>query len=218
MSLPQKYDRRIRRVLRLRAVWQPGAVIDLGDVVTLRRGVFVPVEAFSDFRVSFRRKRGKEAELTLNSRGVSETLIQAGEQLDSAAALKPNLRAQLEIRFDRSNAYYLRTPKLGSVVMDNLASVGRTVATLDSWDFARNYIVWKVLEAEQFTFIGSREKNRKIVFSGQGKALTRLLTAGISTGITRTSSKKLDLEIVGTGGPVAIGVTRVRRDGRLRDV
>ena len=47
MSLPRKYARRIRRVLGLRAVWQPGAVVELGDIVTLRRGIFVPVESLS---------------------------------------------------------------------------------------------------------------------------------------------------------------------------
>jgi len=218
MSLPKKYDRRIRRILGLRAVWQPGAVIDLGDIVTLRRGVFVPVEALSDFGVSFRKKRGKEAELTLSSQGVSETLFQAGEEVSDLSNLKPNAKAQLEIRFDRSNAYYLRAPKLNSVVMDNLAAVGRAVAKLDDWDFGRNYVVWKVLQAKQFTFIGSRQKIRRIAFSGSGKALARLLTTGVSAGITKTSSRKLDLEIIGQGGSIAIGVTRIRRDGKLRDV
>ncbi|MCH7780922.1 MAG: hypothetical protein IH848_08750, partial [Acidobacteria bacterium] len=189
-----------------------------GDIVTLRRGVFVPVEALSDFGVSFRKKRGKEAELTLSSQGVSETLFQAGEEVSDLSNLKPNAKAQLEIRFDRSNAYYLRAPKLNSVVMDNLAAVGRAVAKLDDWDFGRNYVVWKVLQAKQFTFIGSRQKIRKIAFSGSGKALARLLTSGVSIGITKTSSRKLDLEIIGKGGAIAIGVTRIRRDGKLRDV
>ena len=218
MSLPQKYARRIRRVLGLRAVWQPGAVIDLGDIAVLRRGVFVPVEALSDFGVSFRTKRGKQTELTLNSQGVSETLIQAGNRLEDIGDLKPGPKARLEIGFDRSNTYYLRTPELNAVAMDNLAAVGRAVAKLPGWDFARNYIVWKVLRAKQFTFIGSLKKNRKIVFSGSGRALTRFLGSGVSAGITRTAGTKLDLEMIGAGGPVAIGVTRVRRDGRLRDV
>ncbi|NIM01173.1 MAG: hypothetical protein GTN89_10060 [Acidobacteria bacterium] len=218
MSLPRKYDRRIRRVLGLRAVWQPGAVIDLGDVVTLRRGIFVPVEALSDFGVRFRRKRAKTAELTLNSQGVSETLFQAGREVDGAGDLEPNVKAALEIRFERDNAYYLRTPRLVSTAMDNVGAVGRAVARLPEWDFSRNYVVWKVLLAEQFTFIGSRRRNRTIEFSGSGKAVGRLLTSGLSTGVTRSSSRKLDLEIIGTGGPIAIGVTRVRRDGKLRDV
>jgi hypothetical protein len=96
--------------------------------------------------------------------------------------------------------------------------VGRAVAKLPDWDFGRNYVVWKVLQAKKFTFIASRQKNRKITFSGSGKALAKLLTSGVSAGVTRTSSKKLDLEIIGAGGPIAIGVTRIRRDGKLRDV
>jgi len=218
MSLPKKYDRRIRRVLGLRAVWQPGAVIDLGDIVTLRRGVFVPVEALSDFGITFRKKRGKETALTLNSQGVSETLLQGGAEIEDVRDLKQNTTAQLEISFGRKDAYYLRTPTLTSTAMDNLAAVGRAAARLEAWDFRRNYIVWKVFVAKQFTFVGSHQKNRKIVFSGRGKAVAKLLTTGLSGGITKTSSRKLDLEIIGAGGPIAIGVTRVRRDGKLRDV
>jgi hypothetical protein len=218
MSLPKKYDRRIRRVLGLRAVWHPGAVIELGDIVMLRRGVFVPVEALSDFGVSFRKKRGRETELTLNAQGVSDTLIQGGAEVASAEDLRPGVPAQLEISFDRNDTYYLRTPRLVSTAMDNLAAVGRAAARLSDWDFRRNYIVWRVLQATQFTFIGSRRKGRKIVFSGSGKAVAKLLAGGGSGGVTKTSSRKLDLEMIGAGGPIAIGVTRIRRDGKLRDV
>ena len=218
MSLPKKYDRRIRKVLGLRAVWHPGAVIDLGDIVTLRRGVFVPVEALSDFGVSFRKKRGKETELTLNAQGVSETLIQAGVEVPDIESLKATAKTRLEINFDRNDSYYLRTPRLISTAMDNLAAVGRAVARRGDWDFRRNYVVWKVFRATQFTFIASRQKSRKIVFSGSGRAVGKLLTSGVSAGVTKTSSRKLDLEMIGAGGPIAIGVTRIRRDGKLRDV
>ncbi len=218
MSLPQKYARRIRRVLGLRAVWQPGAVIELGDIVTLRRGIFVPVEALSDYGIRFRRKRARAAELVLHSQGVSETLFQAGREIDGTDDLEPDVGATLEIRFERDNAYSLRTPKLASTAMDNLGAVGRAVARVPGWDFGRSYVVWKVLRADQFTFIGSRRRNRGITFAGSGKAVGRLLRSGRSTGLTRSSSRKLDLEIVGQGGAIAIGVTRVRRDGRLRDV
>ncbi len=133
MSLPKKYSRRIRRVLGLRAVWQPGAVVDLGDVVTLRRGVFVPVEALSDFGVSFRRKRGKASQLTLSAQGVTETLVQAGDEVRDLSDLEPNTQARLEIRFASSNSYHLRTPKMSSTAMDDLAAVGRAVAKLGDW-------------------------------------------------------------------------------------
>lgn len=218
MSLPKKYSRRIRRVLGLRAVWQPGAVVDLGDVVTLRRGVFVPVEALSDFGVSFRRKRGKASQLTLSAQGVTETLVQAGDEVRDLSDLEPNTQARLEIRFASSNSYHLRTPKMSSTAMDDLAAVGRAVAKLGDWDFGRNYIVWKVLSAERFTFLGSRRRNRSVAFTGSGSALAKLLTTGAPVGVRRTSERKLDLEIVGRGGPIAIGVTRIRRDGKLRDV
>ena len=78
-------------------------------------------------------------------------------------------------------------------------------------------VVGKGAAAAQ-AFVHSGAKNRKVIFSGSGRALARLLTQGASAGVTKTSGHKLDLELVGAGGPLAIGVTRIRRDGRLRDV
>jgi len=126
------------------------------------------------------------------------------------------LRGKLQDDRDRSRLAF--DPFTARACHQNLAAVGRAVAKLGDWDFGRNYVVWKVLQAKQFTFIGSRQKIRKIAFSGSGKALARLLTSGVSIGITKTSSRKLDLEIIGKGGAIAIGVTRIRRDGKLRDV
>ena len=218
MSLPKKYDRRIRRILQLRAVWQPGAAIDLGDIVTLRRGVFVPVDSLADHSISFRKKAGQQTQLSLNAQGVSETLIQGNTEIPDVSDLIPSLKAKLEIVFKRSNTYHLRTPKLKATSIDDLRKVGQKAAESEDWNFQRNYIVWKVLTAEEFSFLGSLQRNRKIVFSGSGKAIVKLLTTGISAGVTRTSSRKLDLEIRGKGGPVVMGVTRIRRDGELRDV
>jgi hypothetical protein len=218
MSLPKKYDRRIQRILRLRAVWQPGATIDLGDIVTLRRGVFVPVDSLGDHGITFRTKTGEEAELNLNAQGVSETLIQGDAEISDASELMPNVNARLEIEFKRANTYHLRTPKLKATSIDNLRRVGKRAAKVEGWDFQRDRIVWKVLTARDFSFLGSLQRNRKVTFSGSGKAIVKLLTAGVAAGVTKTSKRKLDLEINGEGGPIVIGVTRIRRDGRLRDV
>jgi hypothetical protein len=218
VSLPKKYDRRIQRLLQLRAVWEPGAAIDLGDIVTLRRGVFVPVDSLADLGISFRKKAGREAELSLSAQGVAETLLQADTEIPDVSDLIPSVKAKLEIVFKRANTYHLRTPKLKATSIDNLRAVGKKAAKSGDWNFQRNHIVWKVLTAEEFSFLGSLQKNRKIAFSGSGKAIAKLMTAGISAGLTRTSSRKLDLEIHGKGGPIVIGVTRIRRDGQLRDV
>ena len=68
-KLPVKYDKRLRKVLGYHAVWEPGATISLGDVVTLKNGIFTDVDRLSDLGVRFRKERREEAQLTLNAQG-----------------------------------------------------------------------------------------------------------------------------------------------------
>lgn len=217
-KLPIKYDKRMRQVLGYRAVWEPGTAISLGDVATRKNGIFTDVARLADFGVRFRRERRKAAQLTLSAQGVSETLLQAGVQVPAPEDLKPNVEAELTIRFSRSNTYHLKTTTLSGEDIGDLLQVGRKLAKRDDWRFADYYVVWRMLSAKDFTFLGSLRKNREISLSGKGKAVARYLTAGVSAGLSKTSSLKLDLELIGTGGPIAIGVTRFRKDGRPRDV
>jgi len=217
-KLPVKYDKRLRRVLGYRAVWEPGATISLGDVVTLKKGVFTDVSRLSDFGVSFRKERRRGAQLTLNAQGVSETLFQAGVEVPSAGALKPSVQAELTIRFNRANSYHLKTTKLSGEDIGNLVQVGRQIVKLDDWSFGGYWVVWRVLSARDFTFLGSIARNREISFTGSGKSIAKYVDSGMSANIRRSSGRKLDLEIIGSSGPIAIGVTRIKKNGRPRDV
>lgn len=217
-SLPVKYDKRLRKVLGYRAVWEPGAPVSLGAVMTLKRGLLVDQANLSDFGVSFRRKKRQAAQLSLNAQGVSETLVQAGVEVPSVSALTPSGKAELKVKFGRSDTYSLRSTSLSGEDISNLLHVARAVAKLADWRFRDFYVVWRILTAKDFTFLGSLQKNREISFSGTGKAIEKYLNAGVSAGISRSSGRKLDLELIGEGGPVAIGVTRITRKGRTRDV
>ena len=66
-GIPQKYDKRLRNVLGYRAVWEPGASIALGDVVTMRKSLFNDVATLADWGITFRKKKRKAARLTLNA-------------------------------------------------------------------------------------------------------------------------------------------------------
>jgi hypothetical protein len=217
-KLPVKYDKRLRQVLGYRAVWEPGSTFSLGDVVKHRKGLFTDVGALSEFGVTFKRESRQEAKLTLNAQGVSETLIQGGVELTSLSELKPSVKAQLKIKFGRSNTYHLKTTKLSGQDIGNLLQVGRQIARLSDWRFGEYYVVWRILNAKDFTFLGSLRRNRELSFSGTGKAIAKYMSTGASTNISKSSSAKLDLEIIGSGGPVAIGVTRIKKNGQPRDV
>jgi len=216
--LPVKYDKRLMQVLGYRAVWEPGASISLGDIVTRKNGIFTDIDRLSDHGVTFRKETRKEAELSLNAQGVSETLFQFGAEVPSAADLVPSAKASLTIKFNSENSYHLKTTKLTGADIGNLAAVGRQIAQLDGWRFRDYYVVWRILIAKDFTFLGSIRRNREVSFSGTGKAIVKYLESGVSTHISRTRSMKLDLELIGATGPIAIGVTRFKQNGRPRDV
>ena len=213
-----KYDRRLRSVLGYRAVWEPGATISLGDVVTRKRGLFTDVARLSDWGVRFRRERRREARLTLNAQGVSETLLQLGAEVAGVSDLKPDIEAELKIRFGQSHSYCLKTTSLSGEDIGDMARVGRRITAIEDWRFRDYWVVWRVLVAKDFTFLGSMGKNREISLAGSGKSIAKFLESGVSGALERSSSRKLDLEIIGSQGPIAIGVTRIRKDGRLRDV
>lgn len=219
MSLPSKYDRRIKLAMGMRAVWEPGTTIALGDVVTLKDGIFTDIAHLKkDFAVGFRSGRSQDKSLTLNARGVSTTVVQGGVSVPDLASLAPTAKADASIQFERRDTYFLRTPELKGKDIDNLRQVGRAVAKIPDWSHRDYYIVWKVLSAKQFTFLGNLSKKRAINFSGTGRAIIKFLTLGLSAGVAKTSTVDMDIEIVGAGGPIVIGVTRVKKNGQLRDV
>lgn len=215
MSLPAKYDRRIKRALNLHAVWEPGDSIALGDIVTRDRGgTFTDESRLSDFGINFRKKRSRAKSLSFNAQGVSTLLFQGGEPIN-ASALNRNASASVEVRFERESTYLLRTPALRGEDIDDLLQVGRAVKKLPDWEFRRFYIVWKVLTASKFTFLGSRRKGRSITFAGKGGAVLKFLDVGATAGLTVSGTQSLEVKIVGTGGPVVIGVARVKKNGRI---
>ena len=219
MSLPKKFDDRLRTLMNRRAAWPPGVPVDLGAIVSLKNGVFTPVDSLSDHGVTFKKKIGKASQLSLSAQGVRETLFQGNASVPSLDALAANAKARLRIEFTRSDTYFLRTPKLTTETIGDLKNVGRVVARNGVLsNFQQEYIVWQVMTAEDFVFLASKKAGTEVTFSGDVSAMEKLMDAGITAEVSVRSSRNLEFTIKGEGGPVAIGVTRIGRDGTLRDI
>jgi hypothetical protein len=216
-TLHAKYDRHLRTALGYRAVWEPGAPISVGNVVAFKDGVPTTVATLEDFGIPLREEPRKADRLNLSARGVNEILFQAGVPVPILSALDPAAPAELRIQFRRSFTYQLRATELSGGDIANLVEVGRNIAARPDWRFGDYYVVWRILVSRDFTFFGSREKNCNIALSGSGRAIADYLTTGVSGGISRTSRTNVDLEIIGAGGPVALGVTRISKDGWALD-
>jgi hypothetical protein len=67
----------------------------------------------------------------------------------------------------------------------------------------------------EVVFIRGVCRVRPQVESTAGKAIVSFLTLGLSTQLEKTSAQSLTVEIFGQGGPVAMGVVRVKKNGEL---
>lgn len=219
MSLAGKFERKLSQVLKLHAVWEPGSAVELGDVMVKKGGVFTDVASLTrDFGVRFRRTKASDRSLAFESQGVSVTLLQAGVAVGGPDALDKSKDAEVKIEFRREETFVLRTPELRGAEIDDLLQVGQKLRERPDWRPGDYHVVWKLLEAKQFTFLGNVRKNRSVSFSGKGAAIAKFVTFGLGGGIERTSGGRVDVEILGTGGPVAIGLARIGRSGKPRIV
>lgn len=215
MSLAKKYGNRLRTQLRFRAVWPPGTNIQVGDVLTFQDDFFHPVANLNDFGVGYQSEEAlRFGGLRLNALGVRNTIFQGGAEV-SLSQLDLNAEAELKISFSEQDGYFLRTPDLIGTQTENLLGLAQKVVAIPNWKFGKYFIAHTIYRAEEFVFLASKAKRRTVKFGGAGKAIVSFLTLGLSTQLEKTSAQSLSIEIFGQGGPVAMGVVRVKKNGEL---
>jgi hypothetical protein len=216
LGLPEKFDKRLKNSLGLRAAWPPGSPIEVGDVLLRDDGIFKPIGSLKhDFGVTYRKEAvSKERSVTFQAQGVSTSILQLGVEV-SWAAIDPNAMAEVKIDFNREETYLIRTPQLTGRGIDNMIKVGRQVAQLDEWRHGDYYIAWRVYSATDFAFLGNLAKQRTVKFGGKGSAIVKLLTFGATAGVSKVSQSSVAVEIVGEKGPIAVGVAKIKDDGRV---
>ena len=121
----------------------------------------------------------------------------------------------MKIAFTEQNGYFLRTPDLTGTQIDNLLGVANEVVSVPNWKYGKYFIAHTVYRAEEFVFLASKAKRRTVKFGGVGKAILSFLSLGLSAQLEKTSAQSLTVEIVGRGGPVALGIARIKRSGEL---
>lgn len=214
--MPEKYDRRLKDNLDLRAVWLPGTEIAVGDVLEHKDGVFRPISNLQKFKVRFTMKAlSRKTSLSFQSKGVSWTVVQVGAKIDPLN-LDAKAEAEVKLEFKKEDAYFIRTPELTGVGIPDLISVGRALRDNPEWDYNGYFIAWQVYWAREFAFLASKSKKSSIKFSGGGKAIQNFLTVGASAGVHKVAASGVIIEMVGAGGPVAMRVRRVKKNGKLR--
>lgn len=215
MGLPEKFDKRLKNNLGLRAVWLPGTEIGLGDILQRNKGIFEPIGNLSDFGVNFRSKKlGGKMSLKFQARGVSSTVLQAGIKIDPTQ-IDAKADAELKVEFKNKNTYFIRTPQLAGVGISDLMKVGKAIKNLPDWRYKEYFIAWRVYRAKEFVFLGNQSRNRTVRLRGLGSGILDFLTLGASANVARVTAGSVTIEMIGEGGPVAMSTTRIKKDGQI---
>ena len=215
MSLVRKYDKTLRRRTALRAVWLPGTEVRVGDIMLLKDGALISVGNLKSKNIPYKEcSIGEAQSINLQSSGVSKTLMQNGVKV-SVDKLDTSANAELKISFNDVNSYFLRTPVLSGTGLENAMGIAKKIAEIPGWDHLRNYVVHKIWRAEDFVFLGNLDRNAEITFSAKGDFIKKILNQGVSSGVNKSSDQSMNLEVMGTSGPVVMQVFRVKRNGDI---
>ena len=215
MSLPKRFDSKVKRGLGLHAVWPPGDPIEIGDVMTRQNGIFHPIDNVSNFGVTpDLQEFPDQRSLSFEAAGTVTTTIQGGVQVDPTD-LDANASAKVEIEFKRNDSYFIRTSELTGVEIENVRTTLRALRTHPEWRHGKFFIVWQLYNAANFSFLGTEKKNKKISFGGKGKAILKFLTMGATAGLTRTSTGSVTVDLTGKRGPIVMALLRIKKNGEL---
>jgi len=215
-GIAKAYNLKVERQLAMKAVWFPGSSVNLGDVFIKKDGVYVRVSNIKDrYGIEFdTRQISGNMSLKFQSQGVRTNVIQGSTSVN-IDNINLSAEAKLEISFNRSAGYFVRTPRLKGKGINDILDVSDQIATLDNWKHKGYFIAVEVWEAESFIFLGNEANEGAIQFQGKGDAILELLNAGLSAKVNRTISTIAGTEIIGKTGPIVIKTTRIKRNGGI---
>lgn len=213
MSLPKIFDEHLRDALGARAVWQPGKPVQIGDIMVRRNDSFFKAGHIADFGATIRSSPHADKSLDLVTSKVKQRVFQAGVELPGSDQLDLSAEASVQYEFAGKNQFILKTPNLKGLSIDNMLMIAAHLAPLPTWKHNNFFIVEETYGADLWSFLGTKESASNFQLSGKGSGILSFLTAGVSVGLK--SSGKVDLNMLGKGGMLAMNLVRIEKDGSL---
>jgi hypothetical protein len=219
MSTAKALDKILRRDLAMHVAWVPIATrFSLGDYGFRRSGVFEPIGNLREYGVEVEEVPGREVALDYTSSGATVVRKVAGAEVDVLP--DTDAGAELRITFQRKSSLVLRSPRLASRRIGNLAAVGRALARArrdDDLPWSWRYrVVSELFTGQDVTLISTRDANSTVVLSGKARALRSLEAARGSAGVSVENSSSIGLSLLGRAGSVGLDLVRFTRRGTAR--
>jgi len=190
----------------------PGTPVPLGTIMVKGEGQFHPFDQISSFTDKMQTAPHQDKSLDLVSNGTRQRIFQANVEVPGTAQLDLTAEASVKYEFSRAFEYVLKTPTLKGSHIANLNQVAQAVRKAEGWRHKDFFLVHEVYDAEEFSFVGSERSSSSIELAGKGSAILGFLTAGASAGIKATGNA--EVKLIGAGGSVAMGLVRIKQDGK----
>lgn len=222
MSLAKELDRILRRDLAMHVAWMPVATrFSLGDYGFRRAGIFEPIGNLREYGVEIEEVPGREVKLDFTS--AAATSVRKVGDLTVDALPDSEVEAELHITFERERSLLLRSPRLVSRRIGNLAAVGQALARAwgrkDGLPWSWRYrVVSELFFGEDVTVLSTLQAGTKVVLSGKASALRSFEAARASAGISVDSTKSLGLSLVGKAGTIGLDLVRFTGRGIPRSI
>jgi hypothetical protein len=212
-TLPENFDKHLRRAINARAVWLPGSPVQIGDIMVKRDGRFKQVGHVADFGATIKSAPHVDVGLDLASESAKQTTFQFGAEVGKDD-LDLSAEASVKIALTGKSQFWLKTANLSGLSVQNELQIAALLAPKPNWNHDKFFIVTETYGAADWTFVGSKEKSGDIAFSGKGAGILSLLTVGLSAGLKTSGS--VELKLSGKSGMMGMNLIRISENGSVK--
>jgi hypothetical protein len=218
MSLPEEYNKALRKTGGFYAAWFPITTpFRIGDFGLVHDGVFQKIGHLDDlrddgFNVPLRTAPGQPAPLDLVTEGVKTIRTLAG-----VAAPIPNfpageMSATITYEFQKQNSFVVKAAELTVEQMENVQQMAEELARLrreEKWSHQYR-VVSSTYTAKDCLVLLAQKTNTSISFEGAASALQLLDSGKVEVKPTISSSSDTVLKVVGKTGAMGIKLFKLK--------
>ena len=203
MKLNTEYAKELHTQFGYLATWLPTATLKLGDIGTIKDGVFERTGNLKDLGITFKAETHPAGDLEYASADAVTLEFKAGGNAPVAAGPGGTVDASVGISFKHANAVLLEASNCDSAIISNIAQVSDSVLSHyadGGWPDDR-VVITDIISADTLTVLVSSGANAVIDLSVKGdvgSGVAKLASANASYSVNKASS--IGTRIIGQKG------------------
>ena len=211
MSTARALAKLFRDRFNMHLAWVPlSTSFRLGDYGVWRGGLFAPIGNIEEFGIRLQAEAGREISLDFVSTATSSTNTLLGARVPALPGV--DVDAETRLRFAAADSFIVKVARLRSTRVSNIAEVARKLADARRWRLTYK-VVGELFNGDDVLIAATSAKNTEVSLRGKASALRALQAGSGSAGVAVSADRALGLNIAGAGGPLGLGLFRVRLSG-----